>query len=94
MDELDQYSFLERSLMKLVLLNGGKTEHVNQLFSNRDDKGEFQMLFQELRDQPEKFFDYFRMRPATFECILKEREESIKNISNSRENKRLAVTLR
>lgn len=47
-----------------MLLNGGKTEHVNQLFSNRDDKGEFQMLFQELWDQPEKFFDYFRMRPA------------------------------
>ena len=70
MDELDQYFFLESPLIKLVLLNGGKTEHVNQLFSNRDDKGEFQMLFQELWDQPEKFFDYFRMRPATFEYIL------------------------
>ena len=58
MDELDQYFFRESLLMKLVWLNGGKTEHVNQLFSNRDDKGEFQILFQELWDQPEKFFDY------------------------------------
>ena len=30
--------FLESPLIKLVLLNGGKTENVNQLFSNRDDK--------------------------------------------------------
>ena len=51
MDELDQYFFLESPLIKLVLLNGGKTEHVNQLFANRDDKGEFQMLFQELWDE-------------------------------------------
>ena len=97
MDELDEYFFLESPLIKLVLLNGGKTEHVNQLFANRDDKGEFQMLFQELLDQPEKFFDYFRMKPATFEYILKGIEESIKKISNFREcispKQRLAVTL-
>lgn len=30
------------------------------------------MLFQEhLWDQPEKFFEYFGLRPATFEYILK-----------------------
>lgn len=98
MDELDEFYFLESPLMKLLLLNGRKPEHVNQLFSRRDDKGEFQMLFQELWDQPEKFFEYFRMRPATFEYILEGIEESIKKFSNFREcisaKQRLAVTLR
>lgn len=43
MDELDEFYFFESPFMKLLLLNGGKTEHVTQLFSSRDDdKGEFQ----------------------------------------------------
>ncbi|XP_054015918.1 uncharacterized protein LOC128896575, partial [Hylaeus anthracinus] len=84
--------------MKLMLLNDGKIEHVNGLFSSRDDKGEFKMLFQELWEQPEKFFEYFRMRPAAFEYILKEIEERITKFSNVHvcisAKQRLAVILR
>jgi len=98
MDELDEFYFLECPLLKLLLLNGGKTEHVNELFSRRDDKGEFEMLFQELWDQPEKFFEYFRMKPETFEYILEKIEESITKFSNFRKcisaKQRLAVTIR
>ncbi len=98
MDELDEFYFFESPLLKLFLLNGRRTEHVNQLFSSRNKKGEFQMLFSELWDQPEKFFEYFRMTPTTFEYILKGIEESIKKFSNFREcistRQRLAVTLR
>lgn len=61
-------------------------------------KTEFQMLFQELWDQPEKFFEYLRMRPVTFEYILEGIEESIKKFSNFRKcissKQRLAITLR
>jgi hypothetical protein len=52
-------------------------QHVNELFSRRDDKREFEMLFQELWDQPEKFFEYFRMKPETFKYKLEKIEESI-----------------
>jgi hypothetical protein len=38
MDELDEFYVLESPLMKLSLLNGGKTEQVNQLFFRRDEK--------------------------------------------------------
>ncbi len=71
MNELDELYFLENPLIKLLLLNGGKTGHVNQLFLCRDDKGEFQMLFQELWDQLENFFEYFRMSPWRVKKLLK-----------------------
>lgn len=38
MDEPDDFYLLVSSLIKLLLLNGGNTEHVNKLFSRRDDK--------------------------------------------------------
>lgn len=98
MDELDEFYLLESPLIKLLLLNGGRTEHVNQLFSRRDDKGEFEILFQELWDQQEKFFEYFRMRPGAFAYILEKIEEGIIKFSNFRKcisaKQRLAVTLR
>lgn len=84
MDELDEFYFLENPLMKLLVLNDGRTEHVNQLFSRRDDKGEFEMLFQELWGQPENFLEYFAMRPAIFEYVLEAIEENIKKFSNFR----------
>ena len=77
MDELDDFYLLENPLLKLLLLNNEKSEHVSQLFECRDEKGEFSLLFEELRDQPLKFFEYFRMTPETFEYILKEVKEKI-----------------
>lgn len=98
MDELDDLYFLDNPLLKLLILNSGKSEHVSQLFSGRDDKGEFRMLFREIWDQPEKFFEYFRMTPETFDYILKGIEKRIEKFSNFREcispKHRLAVTLR
>lgn len=98
MDDSDDVYFLESLLLKLLLMGGGKAEHVNHLFAARDDKGEFQMLFQDLSDNPQKFFEYFRMRPTTFEYILKGIEERITKYSNFREcisaKQRLSVTLR
>ena len=55
---------------------------INQISVSRDEKGEFKMLFQELCDQPERFFEYFRMTPATFEYILQGIEEIITKFSN------------
>lgn len=42
-----EFYFLESPLIKLLLLNGGKTMQINSLFSSRNDKGEFEMLFEE-----------------------------------------------
>lgn len=98
MDELDELFFLESPTLKLLLLNSGKTEHVSELFVSRDEKGEFKMLFRDLCDQPERFFEYFRMTQATFEYILHGIEERITKFSNFRKcisaQQRLAVTLR
>ncbi|KAJ8944746.1 hypothetical protein NQ318_011652 [Aromia moschata] len=68
------------------------------LFVPRDDKGEYQMLISDLSDSPQKFFEYFRMRPTKFVYILKDIGERITKYSNFREyisaKQRLAVTLR
>ena len=56
-----------------------------------ETKREFQALFPELCDQPEKFFEYFRMTPATFEYILSGITETTKKsqifVSVYRQNK-------
>ena len=59
MDELDElfFFFLEPNI-KVIVVEQWKTEHVNQIFVSRDEKGDFKMLFQELCDQPERFFFY------------------------------------
>lgn len=98
MDELDEQYLLESPLLKIVLLNIVRTEHVNPIFGSRDGKGEFELLFKDLCDQPERFFEYFRMKPETFEYILQGIEERITKFSNFRKcipaQQRLAVTLR
>ncbi|KAJ8946097.1 hypothetical protein NQ318_010394 [Aromia moschata] len=40
----------ESPLIKLLLIGGRKSEHVNPLFATRDDKGEYQMLIPDLSD--------------------------------------------
>ncbi|KAG8230426.1 hypothetical protein J437_LFUL015447 [Ladona fulva] len=98
MEANDDYFFLDSPLLKLLLIEGGKTEHVNKLFAARNEKGEFQMFFKDLLSDAKEFFGYFRMTPATFKYILKGIEESITKYSNFRDcisaEERLAVTLR
>ncbi|KAF0750290.1 protein ALP1-like [Aphis craccivora] len=52
---------------------------------------------EKLCDQLEKFFEYFRIKPETFEYILEKIEESITKFSNFRKcisaKQRLAVTI-
>jgi len=38
-----------------------RTEWVNQIFQKREEHGEFYYLTDDLKTNPEKFFDYFRM---------------------------------
>jgi hypothetical protein len=59
MDELDEQYLLESPLLKIVLLKKERTEHVNPIFGSRDEKGEFELLFKDLSDQPERFFLIF-----------------------------------
>lgn len=91
------WQFLESPLLKILLMKG-KTEHVNKIFSSRPINGEYHTLFQDLLEQPNKFFEYFRMLPETFHYILEGIEDSITKQSNFREcisaKERLALTLR
>lgn len=93
----DEYQFLESPLLKILLMTG-KIEHVNKIFSSRSINGEYQTLFQDLVEQPNKFFEYFRMLPGTLYYILEGIEESITKQSNFCEcisaKERLALTLR
>lgn len=88
--------FLESPLLKILLM--GRTEHVNNIFSSRPINGEYHTLFEELLEQPKKFFEYFRMLPETFHYILGGIEESITKQSNFCEcisaKERLSLTLR
>lgn len=98
MEPIDDAYFLENPILKYLLMSSGKTEYVNGLLAARDNKGEYQMLFQDLLSQPIKFYEYFRMTPKTFKYILTGIEEKITKQSNFRvcisAEERLAVTLR
>lgn len=77
-----------------------KSGSIHVINQDRGDHGEFHHLFQELQEDPAKFFAYFRMSVATFEYLLdKIQHKLIKRWTNFNLNpimpaERLAVTLR
>ncbi|CAH2010300.1 unnamed protein product [Acanthoscelides obtectus] len=71
---------------------------INEILSRRNLLGEFHHLHDDLLNDPQKFFDYYRMSLDTFQYILSAIESSIAKDSNFRETirpvERLSVTLR
>lgn len=57
---------------EVIIIKLWKIRDVQKLLPRRDNEEEFKILFQELRDQLEKFLEYFRMRPAAFVIHLGE----------------------
>lgn len=101
MDSIEEFYFLENSALKVLLLNNllqGRSEQVNKLFLLRPLYGEFYVLFEKLKKQPDKFYEYLRMSSKTFYCVLNEIKDEISKRSNFRAcippEERLAVTLR
>jgi hypothetical protein len=86
----------ENMLLKILLLN--EKEWVNPIFAEREKCGEFHTLFPKLLEQPQKFYEYFRMNRDTFEYILNNIRPYIEKQSSFRKcispEERLAVTLR
>jgi len=72
---------------------------VHPINNARLGKGAFHVLSEEIKSDPNKFFNYYRMSATSFEALLNSIESSIKKIdTNMRENisprKRLSLTLR
>lgn len=75
-----------------------KRYHIHPIVADRVTNGEFSTLFEKLRQDEEKFFNYFRMKVKTFVELLSKLENHLKHCSMYREIippvERLAVTLR
>jgi len=63
----DEEFFCSSATLNFVL---NKKRSVHPLNSNRNEKGEFCNLYNDLRKDPEKFFNYTRMSISTFDYIF------------------------
>lgn len=96
------FYFTENSSLKLwyLLTRGNRSEGINVINQSRDVHGEFHHLFRELREDPVKFQEYFRMSMNTFDYLLEKIQHKLtKKWTNFILNpimptERLAVTLR
>lgn len=55
---------------------------VQPLFALRHQKGEFFHLYNQLREDPSRFYDCLRMRPSTFDYILSKIQNKIDCVPN------------
>ncbi|GBO09216.1 hypothetical protein AVEN_191809-1 [Araneus ventricosus] len=72
---------------------------VHPIVSERTIKGKFALLHSQLKEYPDKFFEYYRMPIASFEILLSKVEDSIRKSDTVMRNclsaeEKLAVTLR
>ena len=74
--------------------------HVHPINKKRSTLGEFHYLYKELRNYPDRFFEYVRMGPPTFDYILEKiRSKLRKRRKNCHGNpitieEKLVITLR
>jgi hypothetical protein len=72
---------------------------VHPINNARLEKGAFHVLSEEIKSDPNKFFNYYRMSATSFETLLNSIESSLKKCdTNMRESisprERLSLTLR
>ncbi|GBO28035.1 hypothetical protein AVEN_258675-1 [Araneus ventricosus] len=72
---------------------------VHPIVNERTIMGKFTLLHSQLKEYPDKFFEYSRMSTALFETLLSKVEDSIRKSDTVMRNcisaeERLAVTLR
>jgi len=89
---------LEKSALKFDL-NGVERRSKHDIFKSRYQLGEFHHLYDELRKDSTKFFEYCRMSPSTFDYIVQAIRQHISRISTNFQKtisveERLFVTLR
>lgn len=82
-NKMNEFFYLDESSRSLLMRRrrrrSRRTEWVNHIFQKREEHGEFHHLMDDLKSDPEKFFDYFRMSLKTFTYIL----ESIKPVRST-----------
>lgn len=81
-----------------MILDQKRQYWVNDIYKSRDKDGEYFTLCKELKRQPKKFFEYFRMLPSTFEYLLNKTHDKLEKYSTFRKciepRQKLTVTLR
>lgn len=93
-DEFDDW-FIESVIDKVGLRPRSLWMH--PLNMEREMSGEYVTLCLPLREYPDKFFKYFRMKPSTYDYILETIKNDLIKYSNRPSispGERLAVTLR
>lgn len=82
---------------RLQQRKGERRFWVHNIYKSRTTHGEFHHLFDDLRKDDDKFFEYFQMSPSTFDLLLSKVEDSLRKASirpSISPLERLAVTLR
>ena len=71
MDRLGELKYLSdtRVIKFLLLENSNKRIWVHKYLASRSENGEFERSYEELRENDQKFFEYTRMTPSTFNYI-------------------------
>lgn len=89
---------MENRLLPLVLMGTEKACWVHDIFTTREAESEYKLLFPDLKKDPQKFYEYFRMMPPTFEYILRKVTPKLTKQSNFRTciqpEEKLCITLR
>jgi len=89
---------LEKSALKFDLI-GVARRSKHDIFQSQYQLGEFHHLYNELRKDSTNFFEYCRMSPSTFDCIVQAMRQHISHISTNFQKtipveEKLFVTLR
>nr|XP_022909001.1 protein ALP1-like isoform X2 [Onthophagus taurus] len=98
MDFEEEFYLAESTFPKLLLFGPRKRQFwVNEIYLNHH-LSEYFKIFEELKNQPLKFYEYYRMTYDTYFYILNAIEEDIRKQCNFREcispSEKLTVTLR
>ena len=88
MDPLGEIEYLsDTPVIKFRFLeNLNKRIWIHKYLASRSENGEFERSYEELRQHDQKFFEYTRMTPSTFDSILKSVEMKLRKHSNFRES--------
>lgn len=90
---------VENSYLKYKMCNKHKRKCADQVFKDRLVYGEFHNLYKQLKVSETRFYEYYRMRPHTFEYILNGIRNKINKTATDQSKiicpaERLSITLR
>jgi hypothetical protein len=75
--------FLLKNSALIFDLSGVESRSKHAIFQSRYQLGEFHHLYNELRKDSTKFFEYCRMSPSTFDYVVQAIRQHISHISTN-----------